>query len=428
MKWTTEAKVGGFTLVGLLIFGMALLFLNRISLFEAPQIELKGDFKTVTGLKVGNAVKYSGVSIGKVKDFSVAPDGVVVTMQVDKDIKIPQDSSFSLANDGMLGDKFIQIKPGSSQVLLKDGSRVKGEGDSEIDKTLETANQMMMEANKLLASINGIIGDEQTQHSLRNALRTSEQIVNNTAALTGQMNQMVAANSQNVQVLTSNMVVITENMKSLTAQMDKALHDINGDGQAAGNLRTILANMKNTTDSVSKMAQSLEGVVTDPQTSQDLKTTLHNTAEISNKINSFTGGSGGLGNIKGQANGEVLYNTTKKEYDPNFNYRLFMGENLFELGANHIGNGTTVDLNYGKEIGKNFYVRGGLFEGQLGLGIAYGLRGPVALSAAVYDPNDVTYKIRGDIKLFDDTYAVMQWIAPFSSPYGGAFYGIRHVF
>lgn len=434
MKFNTEAKVGLFTIIGLCLFAAAIIFVGRLELFEPPRMHITGDFQSVTGLKTGNQVKYSGVTVGRVSSMEVTAKGVTLTMDIDKDTEIPIDSEFALANDGILGDKFIQITPGRSQVFLKDGDMIRGDGHSDIDKTMQQATILMEEANKTLGSINNIIGDAQTQTSLRNALRSTEIIANNTAELTARFNQMALDNQGNINEITANMTDITRNMTAITGQLDTSLQNLDGDGQASRDMRTILDNLKTTTDTLNSMAASMQGIVTDPQSSQDIKETLHNTAQLTTKLNRLTGGdvdsreSGKKYPFKASANMELLYNTTKNKYNPNADFRLQFGQNLFTLGANNIGDGSRLELTYGKYVADQFSVRGGIFDGDVGVGVDYGMGGPFTISAAVMDLNDVRYRIRSEVRLFDDVYAIAQFIRPFSEENGGNFYGIRYVF
>lgn len=101
---------------------------------------------------------------------------------------------------------------------------------------------------------------------------------------------------------------------------------------------------------------------------------------------------------------------------------------MFTLGATNIGDDSRLELTYGKYVADDFLFRGGLFDGDVGVGIDYGLNGPFSISAAVMDLNDTRYRIRSEVRLFEDTYAVAQFIRPFSAENGGNFYGIRHVF
>lgn len=440
MKWTTEAKVGLFTLIGIIAFTLCIVFLGKMDVFTSPKMQVIADFKTAGGIKEGSAVKLSGVNIGHVKDLSLSHDGVVITMKVDKSVEIPEDSEFVLESDGILGDKFIAIRPGMSKVYLHDGSRVKGDGNSEMDKTMRQATQLMASANKTLESINGIIGDQETQKALSNTLKTTEVIAQNTAALTGQMNAMLAHNSDNVSALASNMVGITKNMESLTSQMDSQMKQFNKDGQVGDEMRQIVNNLRETTDSITKMATAMESIVTDPTSVQDVKTTLHNTAQLTTKLNRLTGGdvqrkkaengekAEKKSDLKADIGAEVLYNRDNKSVSGNASFRLFMGKGLAEIGVSNLGNGTNLEATYGKYLYKNVLLRGGLYDGEIGLGLDYGLGTKWSLSAAVYDIHSSRYRFRSELKIFDDTYAVAQLLYPLDERHGGRYFGIRRSF
>ena len=106
----------------------------------------------------------------------------------------------------------------------------------------------------------------------------------------------------------------------------------------------------------------------------------------------------------------------------------FNDKGMAEIGLSNIGDDTKFDLNAGKFVSSKWLVRGGIFESELGIGVDYNLRGPVSLSAAMYDLNHRKYRIRSDIRLHKDTYGVIQMTRPFGSTNGGTYFGIKQVF
>lgn len=419
MKWTTEAKVGAFTIIGIALFIAGILFVGRIDIWAKPQMTITGDFAQVNGLKNGNQVKYSGVAIGNVSDIEITPHGVVVKMKLDEKTQIPSDSTFTLGSDGFLGDKYIQISPGQSKVFLQDGDTVKGEGADAMEKAMQSAQKLMDGTEKMLQSINNIIGDPTTQNALKHSL-------------------------QSTATMADNAVAITQNMADVTAQLNQAAQQFNADGNAGNDMRAILTNLKQTTDRVDNMARSMEATVTDPKAQANIQETLHNTAQISARINKLMGGKAyqtdANGNVvevgttekksapKVEPSVDMLYNTTDNEFRINGRLRAFNDKGMAEIGLSNIGDDTKFDLNAGKFVSSKWLVRGGIFESELGVGVDYNLRGPVSLSAAMYDLNHRKYRIRSDIRLHKDTYGVIQMTRPFSSTNGGTYFGIKQVF
>ena len=340
-------------------------------------------------------------------------------MKLDEKTQIPSDSTFTLGSDGFLGDKFIQISPGQSKVFLQDGDSVKGEGADAMDKAMQSAQKLMDGTEKMLQSINNIIGDPATQNALKHSL-------------------------QSTATMADNAVAITQNMADVTAQLNQAAQQFNADGNAGNDMRAILTNLKQTTDRVDNMARSMESTVTDPKAQQNIKETLHNTAQISARINKLMGGKAyqtdESGNVvdgnnvekksstKVEPSVDLLYNTTDDEFRISGRVRAYNDKGMAELGLSNIGDGTKFDLNAGRFISSKWLVRGGIFESELGLGVDYNLRGPVSLSAAVYDLNNRKYRIRSDIRLHKDTYGVIQMTRPFGSTNGGTYFGIKQVF
>ena len=420
MKWTTEAKVGAFTIIGIVLFVVGILFVGKVDVFGKPQMTITGDFEQVNGLKNGNQVKFSGVAIGTVSDIEITPKGVVVSMKVDDNTKIPSDSRFTLGSDGFLGDKFIQISPGSSKVYLHDGDAVKGEGADAMDKAMHSAQKLMAGTEQMLQSINNIIGDPQTQSALKYSL-------------------------QSTATMADNAVAITQNMADVTAQLNAAAQQFNADGNAGEDMRAILTNIKQTTERVDNMARTMEGTVTDPKAQDNLKETLHNTAQISARVNKLMGGkayhsesgnvAGEIGedsekksSLKVEPSMDLLYNTNENELRVNGRVRLFTDKGMGEIGVSNLGDGSDFDLNGGKFIASKWLVRGGIFESKLGVGIDYNPRGSFSLSAVMYDLNHRKYRLRSDIRINKDTYGVVQMTRPFGSSNGGTYFGIKQVF
>ena len=171
-KPSYKLKLGLFVFLGLIFFfGIIFLIGSKQNLFNA-QIQLSTTFQNASGLKVGNTVRFSGISIGTVENIEIINDSTVkVDLMIKDDVKkfIKTDSKASISSEGVIGDKILVISQGSSQSKsVKDGDKIKSFEPVEFDDILasvkisaENAEVITDELATVLVSINegeGTIG------------------------------------------------------------------------------------------------------------------------------------------------------------------------------------------------------------------------------------------------------------------------------
>jgi phospholipid/cholesterol/gamma-HCH transport system substrate-binding protein len=88
-------------------------------------------FNRIDGLDVGDEVMLSGVRVGEVEAMSLRPDyRAQVTMLVDDDVALPEDTSASIHTDGLFGGKFVALDPGGSLENLTGGATIRYSQDA----------------------------------------------------------------------------------------------------------------------------------------------------------------------------------------------------------------------------------------------------------------------------------------------------------
>jgi phospholipid/cholesterol/gamma-HCH transport system substrate-binding protein len=71
-------------------------------------------------------VLISGVKIGEVltKELDKNNYNALITLSINKEIKLPLDTSAEIASANLMGDKYISLVPGAETELLKDGDAI----------------------------------------------------------------------------------------------------------------------------------------------------------------------------------------------------------------------------------------------------------------------------------------------------------------
>ncbi len=92
---------------------------------------LKANFLKVGGLRVGSDVRISGIKVGSVIDQRLDQQTyeAALTLSIRPDIRLPVDTVASIATQGLMGDKYIRLEPGTMSERLEDGGEISNTRD-----------------------------------------------------------------------------------------------------------------------------------------------------------------------------------------------------------------------------------------------------------------------------------------------------------
>ena len=122
-----ETLVGVFVLLGIAaIVFLALKAANLASFGQTDGYRVTAKFDNIGGLKPRAPVRSAGVTVGRVVSITLDPKSYqgVVTLEIDKDVQFPKDSSAKILTAGLLGDQYIGIEPGADEKNLEGGGRI----------------------------------------------------------------------------------------------------------------------------------------------------------------------------------------------------------------------------------------------------------------------------------------------------------------
>lgn len=125
-KYTLETSVGIFVFVCLLCVGYLTVKLGKLDLLGGQNYTVQARFTSVSGLKAGSSVQMAGVPVGSVGDIHLDPKRLdaVVELQLRKDIRLTDDTIASIKTSGLIGDKYISLSPGGSDIYLEPGDMI----------------------------------------------------------------------------------------------------------------------------------------------------------------------------------------------------------------------------------------------------------------------------------------------------------------
>ncbi|OYU93899.1 MAG: mammalian cell entry protein [Bacteroidetes bacterium B1(2017)] len=255
MNFKREAKVGLLGLIGIVILYFGFSYLKGSDLFSTTQT-YKVYYKDVLGLEVSNPITFSGVVVGRVLGMKpdYDKDRVEVTLAIKKEVKLTNNTSVLLADDGLIGGKLLKLKiqPGDN---AKDGQEFKGEIESGLMQMMQSKlDPTLKNVNSLTVTLTKVVGEfAQTGQALKVLLASA-------TTSTAGVNGIIANNSKNLSAITGNAAVLTQNLNTLTKSLDAQLKPIL---EKTGTFTDSLSQVKlgSTVNSLNATIKDLQGVV-----------------------------------------------------------------------------------------------------------------------------------------------------------------------
>ena len=114
MRFSSSFKVGILTLAALLILVFSILWIKGRALSAGERLTV--EFKDVNGMRPGSAVQLMGFRVGQVEDITpvINNENSIVRVKfviTEPDITIPQASTISIQQSGIIGEQFLEITP-----------------------------------------------------------------------------------------------------------------------------------------------------------------------------------------------------------------------------------------------------------------------------------------------------------------------------
>jgi phospholipid/cholesterol/gamma-HCH transport system substrate-binding protein len=110
------SRLGIFVLVGLALLVAGIFYIGKQKHLFNPVFSINTTFKNISGLEIGNNVRFSGINVGTVENIRIIDDSTVkVYLIIDKDVQqfIKSDSYIKITSDGLIGDKIANITQGT---------------------------------------------------------------------------------------------------------------------------------------------------------------------------------------------------------------------------------------------------------------------------------------------------------------------------
>lgn len=241
MALSNEFKVGLFVLLA----GGVLVFFTRWSIDGIRPAEktyvLHLAVPSADGLYKQTSVKLAGVEIGAVGDVKVVKDRAILDLKIRSENELPIDTQAEIRSSGIIGDRYISIRLGADEPLLKDGDMIELHAEP---PDFEKIEKQVQDITEDVSVITEVLRKMAENDGNREAIEATLQ---NASALSEELAQIAKQNHQDINA-------IVDSIRRLSLELEGFAKDTRGDVDEE------MEKLKATTDTLNASMTDIESI------------------------------------------------------------------------------------------------------------------------------------------------------------------------
>jgi len=188
-----EVKVGIFVFIGMLILFVIVFSIGDFYLWN-PGYSIRAGFRFINGVEESAPVRFAGVNAGEVKNIQIVTDPqtgqtlVELVLWLRQNVMVSEDSVVIINTLGLLGEKYVEITPGTPKAkLLKDGDKIRGKDPLATEAIAEKAYAVVTKLDQVMIHVNEVVQDSEFKSSLKRTVVNTAEATDSAKAVLSQI-------------------------------------------------------------------------------------------------------------------------------------------------------------------------------------------------------------------------------------------------
>ena len=291
-----KLRLGIFVIISTVLFLIVVYLIGQKQDMFKKTFTISAFFQNVNGLQKGNNVRYSGIDIGVVSSIDMVNDSVVnVSMKIEEKIikHIKKNAIATIGSDGLVGNMIVNIIPGDGEAsriingdVIESYSRI---GADDILSTLSATNdnisiliasllEITKKINKGKGTFGVLLNDTIMAKDLQTSVSNLKKVSKGASTSIQEINGLIASLKTTKEGVFGTLVNDTISGKKLK-------DIINNLEESRVEIDNVLSNINTVVDDVNSSKGAFNYLVKDSTLVQELKSTMKNINEGTDKFN-----------------------------------------------------------------------------------------------------------------------------------------------
>ncbi|MGD8605585.1 MAG: MlaD family protein, partial [Anaerolineales bacterium] len=279
-----EFKVGLIILVGIVIVAGSLYWLQGYRLASNSQT-VRVRFQNVGSLAPGSKVTVHGVQKGKVDDFKLEDDSVVVELLISREVHLKDDATFTIRNMGVMGERFVAVNPGTDTIPFDSLKVAVGSSDEGIPEIMGLLGQTITELQGLITSFKESIGPGSTVDNINNALVNVSRVASSIADYLDTNQVKLDQTTENIYTASAELSrILTQNGPLIDSSLNRFDRTTQKIDALVNRLDSVAVVARKLADELESNEGTLQLLLKDPRLYDDLRRTADNIDDLVSDI------------------------------------------------------------------------------------------------------------------------------------------------
>ncbi len=280
---SNTAKVGIFATVALVLLGYFILRIEDLNLLRKGETRIEAAFDSVAGLDDKAAVRVAGVRVGRVDGIRLEADRAYASLLLERPVDLRQGATATIANMGLLGDKYVELDPGPVDAMpLSPPIVLPGSTPVGWDDAMARLNDISLAVGEALEAMD----PETTGATVKNLVRSLESTTETIRAMVLANQAQIAGTVANFErfslALAEELPRISQQTADVLTTIETMLAENRGDARgamsqlaaASESLRSTLEDFEGVSDKIARGEGTIGKLLNSEEAHQQLVATL----------------------------------------------------------------------------------------------------------------------------------------------------------
>jgi phospholipid/cholesterol/gamma-HCH transport system substrate-binding protein len=273
-KLLTPVKVGILALVSLAGFLYAIQTVQQGALGSGNTYQVYALLDDVLGLAKRSRVVMAGIEVGYIESIELVGNKARLNLRINQDVPLYRDAGLSKISESLLGDKLITLTTGRDAAhRLPDGGEIKNiYEEADASAVFSKLADITTDIREVTNSLKKVIGDMESEDALGGVMKRMNEIADNVATLTRQVNDTVLRGSDKIEQILSDVAGVTsgtreryrdilDNVQAVSADVRRLVNNLNEIvGQGEEDWKESVGGVRETLEKASRSLENLDHI------------------------------------------------------------------------------------------------------------------------------------------------------------------------